>query len=188
MSEISNVGLSAGQYSTYAYTTTPENFITAIAEASDTSAVYPSALSQTASYNTLNQLTDLSGQALTWDADGNLPSDGARSYRWDVENRLVGIVYPATPGKATSFAYDGLGRRVAITSTPAGGGSSVTASYLWCGSVLCQARDPSNATTRECLAEGEYVPGVTPETDYYGIDQINSVRRVNRVAQEMNSC
>ncbi len=70
------------------------------------------------------------------------------------------------------------GRRVAITSTPAGGGSSVTTSYLWCDSALCQARDASNATTREYMAEGEYVPGVTPETDYYGIDQIGSVRRV----------
>ncbi len=178
LSEISNVGLSAGQYSTYAFTTTPENFITGITEASDTSAVYPWALSQTASYNTLNQLTDLSGQTLTWDADGNLTSDGTRTYTWDAENRLVGVAYPGEPGKATSFAYDGLGRRVAITSTPAGGGSSVTTSYLWCGSVLCQARDAGNATTREYLAEGEYVPGVTPETDYYGIDQIGTVRRV----------
>ncbi len=170
--------MSAGQYSTYAFTTTPENFITGITEASDTSAVYPWALSQTASYNTLNQLTDLSGQTLTWDADGNLTSDGTRTYTWDAENRLVGVAYPGEPGKATSFAYDGLGRRVAITSTPAGGGSSVTTSYLWCGSVLCQARDAGNATTREYLAEGEYVPGVTPETDYYGIDQIGTVRRV----------
>ncbi len=132
----------------------------------------------TASYNALNQLTDLSGQTLTWDADGNLTSDGPRTYTWDAENRLVGIAYPGEPGKATSFAYDGLGRRVAITSIPAGGGSSVTTSYLWCGSVLCQALDASNATTREYLAEGEYVPGVTPETDYYGIDQIGTVRRV----------
>ncbi len=88
----------------------------------------------------------------------------------DSENRLVGIGYPGVSGKATSFAYDGLGRRIAITSTPAGGGSSVTTSYLWCDSVLCQARDAGNATTREYLAEGEYVPGVTPESYAYVAD------------------
>jgi RHS repeat-associated protein len=178
LSQISNVGLSSGQYSTYDYTTTPENFITAIAEASDTSAVYPAVSTQTATYNDLNQLTNLSGQTLTWDADGNLLSDGARTYTWDAENRLIGIGYPSVSGKATAFTYDGLNRRVAITSTPAGGGSSVTTSYLWCSSAICQARNASNATTREYLSEGEYVPGSTPETDYYGIDQIGSVRRV----------
>ena len=69
---ISNVGLSAGQYSTYHYSTTPENEISSITETSDTTTVYPTALTQTGSYNNLNQLTDLSGQASTFDANGNL--------------------------------------------------------------------------------------------------------------------
>ena len=90
----------------------------------------------------------------------------------------MGIGYPGVSGKATAFTYDGLSRRTAITSTPAGGGSSVTTAYLWCGSALCQARNTSNATTREYLAEGEYVPGTTPQPYYYGPDQIGSVRRV----------
>jgi RHS repeat-associated protein len=47
-----------------------------------------------------------------------------------------------------------------------------------CGSAICQARDASNATTREYLTEGEYVPGTTPASYYYGPDQIGSVRRV----------
>ena len=75
---------------------------------SDASTVYPRALTQTASYNNLNQLTNLSGQALTFDADGNLLSDGQRNYTWDAENRLVGIAYPGQAGKATTFSYDGL--------------------------------------------------------------------------------
>ena len=91
LSGISNVGLTSGQYSTFAYTTTPENFIGGITETSDATAVYPVAGTQTATYNTLNQLTNLSGQAQTFDAVGNLTSDGARSYTWDAENRLVGI-------------------------------------------------------------------------------------------------
>jgi RHS repeat-associated protein len=175
---IANVGLSSGQYSTYAYTTNSENFIGAIGETSDSPIVYPGAGTQTASYNNLNQLTNLSGQALSYDSDGNLLSDGQRNYSWDAENRLVGIAYPAQPGKATAFAYDGLSRRTAIVSTPAGGGSTVTTSYIWCGVRLCQARDASNATTRSYYSEGEFVPGAPGQPYYYGSDQIGSARRV----------
>ncbi|MBS0219681.1 MAG: RHS repeat-associated core domain-containing protein [Proteobacteria bacterium] len=177
LSGISNTGLTAGQFSNYTYTTTPENQIIGIAETSDASAVYPVASTQTATYNTLNQLTNLSGQALTFDANGNLTSDGQRTYTWDAENRLVGITYPGASGKATAFTYDGRGRRVSIASTPAGGGSAVTASYLWCGDKLCQARNGSNATVRSYYSESEFVPGTPNQTFYYGIDQIGSVRR-----------
>jgi len=174
---ISNVGLSTSQYSTYAYTTTPENFIAAIAETSDSSTVYPVTGTQTASYNNVNALTNLSGQAFTYDANGNLLSDGARVYTWDAENRLVGMTYPGQTGKATAFAYDGLGRRTAITSTPTGGGSAVTISYVWCGVRICQARNASNTVTREHYAEGELVPGSPAQPYYYGPDQFGSVRR-----------
>jgi RHS repeat-associated protein len=175
---ISNTGLSSGQYSTYRYTTTPENFISAITETSDSPTVYPSATTQTASYNNLNQLTVLSGQALSYDAVGNLLSDGQRNYSWDAENRLVGITYPGQSGKQTAFAYDGLSRRTAITSAPAGGGSAITTSYIWCGNSPCQARNATNSPTRGYYVEGEFVPGTPPQSYYYGPDQINSARRV----------
>jgi RHS repeat-associated protein len=71
-----------------------------------------------------------------------------------------------------------LDRRTAIARTPAGGGAAVATTYLWCGSAICQARDATNAVTREYYAEGELVPGTTPATYYYGADQIGSVRRV----------
>ena len=100
----------------------------------------PAAGQQTASYNNLNQLTALASQALSWDANGNLLSDGSRTYTWDAENRLVAIAYPGQTGKQTAFTYDGLGRRTGITSTPAGGGTATTTSYLWCGMRPCQAR------------------------------------------------
>lgn len=175
---INNTGLATSQYSNFAYTTTAENFISAITETSDSAAVYPSTGGQTASYNNVNALTNLSGQAFTYDANGNLLSDGQRNYTWDADNRLVGITYPGQSGKATAFAYDGLSRRTAITSTPAGGGSAVTTSYIWCGSRLCQARNASNAVTRSDYAEGEFVPGSPAQPYYYGADQIGSVRRV----------
>jgi RHS repeat-associated protein len=178
LASIGNVGLSTSQYSNYQFTTTAQKFITAIAETSDASPVYPSPGTKTASYNNLNQLTNLSGQALTFDANGNLVSDGQRNYTWDAENRLIGITYPGQSGKQTAFVYDGLSRRTAIASTPAGGGSAVTTSYIWCGARLCQARNTSNAPTREYYSEGEFVPGSPAQPYYYGPDQIGSVRRV----------
>jgi RHS repeat-associated protein len=178
LAEIANVGLSANQFSTYQFTTTRENFISAITETSDTALVYPGTGTQTASYNNLNQLTNFSGQALSYDSNGNLLSDGQRTYSWDAENRLVSISYPGQAGKQTDFVYDGLGRRTAISSTPPGGGSAVTTAYLWCGIRICQARDASNSPTRGYYDEGEFVPGTPGQTYYYGADQIGSVRRV----------
>lgn len=143
-----------------------------------TPAPLPTVSTQTASYNNLNQLTNLSGQGLAYDANGNLLSDGPRTYSWDAENRLIGISYPGQPGKATSFAYDGLGRCYQTSSMPAGGGTPVVTSYVWCDDAICQSRDGSGAVARAYYAEGEYVPGATPQRLFYGIDQIGSVRQV----------
>ena len=174
---VANVGLTAGQFSTFSFTTTPEDFIGGITETADTAAVYPPAGTQTATYNALNQLTNLSGQARTYDAIGNLTSDGTRTYSWDAESRLVGIGYPGQPGKASAFTYDGLGRRTAIAETPPGGGAAVTTSYLWCDDALCQARDATNSPVRGYYIEGELVPGAPAQPYYYGVDQLGSVRR-----------
>jgi YD repeat-containing protein len=173
---INNVGLSSSQFSNYQFTTTPEKFISAITETSDSTIAFPSPSTQTASYNNLNQLTVLSGQALSYDANGNLLADGQRNYTWDAENRLIGITYPGQSGKQTAFTYDGLGRRTAIASTPAGG-STITTAYVWCGARLCQALNPSNSPTREYYGEGEFVPGSPAQPYYHGVDQLGSVRR-----------
>jgi RHS repeat-associated protein len=90
----------------------------------------------------------------------------------------VGIGYVSQPGKATAFAYDGLGRRVSISSTPAGGGAATVTSYVWCGGRICQARNAAGAVTRAYFGEGEYVPGPPVQSLYYAPDQLGSVRRV----------
>jgi RHS repeat-associated protein len=178
-SYLNNTGdrLVAGHFSNFTFTSTREDFVASVTETSDASAVYPAALTQTGTFNNLNQLTNLSGQTLTWDTVGNLTADGTRTYTWDAENRLVGIGYPAQPGKATAFTYDGLGRRVSITETPPGGGTPVTTRYLWCGDAICQARDGGNVPTRSYYDEGEFVPGAPGQPHFYGVDQLGSVRR-----------
>jgi len=62
--------------------------------------------------NALNQYTNVSGAAYTYDANGNLRSDGARTLDYDVQNRLVHAV---AGGVAATYTYDALGRRSAKT-------------------------------------------------------------------------
>ena len=55
----------------------------------------------------------VAGNALTYDANGNLLNGGGRSYVWDADN----LVSQITMGAATtSFAYDGFGSRVKKTT------------------------------------------------------------------------
>lgn len=184
LSEVDNFGLTASQYSKFVIASDASGQITSVDENSDTASVYPGASSQSASYNNLNQITNLSGQNLSYDGNGNLTSDGIRTYNWDAESRLVEVDYVAQPGKSTTFSYDGLNRRISIGTISAGGGSPVVTSYLWCGDAPCQARDATGSTVREYFSEGEFLSGVAPASYYYGVDQIGSVRRVFASAAE----
>jgi RHS repeat-associated protein len=59
------------------------------------------------SFNADNEMTSFGGATLSYDANGNLISDGTDNYTWNARNDLTG-----TGGSATaSFTYDGLGRR-----------------------------------------------------------------------------
>jgi RHS repeat-associated protein len=125
-----------------------------------------------AAYNKANELTELMKQPFVYDADGDLVSDGVRSYAWDAESRLVGV---AQVGTRTSFAYDGLDRRISITATAAG--KTATTDYIWCGSKLCQSRNGTRTVERLYYDEGEAIPA-SKASLYYGPDQLGSVRDV----------
>jgi RHS repeat-associated protein len=64
-----------------------------------------------ATYNVNNQLTQWKGASLTYDANGNLTSDGTNTYTWNARNQLVTI----SGGASASFQYDPFGRRVSKT-------------------------------------------------------------------------
>ena len=129
-----------------------------------------------ATYNPLNEIKTWGPNNYFYDANGNtLSGDGTRSYKWDVENRLIEIDYIATGGKS-QFSYDGLGRRIIDTETV---GSDVTTSYyLWCDDGhLCQTRDTNENPQRRDFAEGEYNVTSTQKLIYMP-DQLGSVRDV----------
>jgi YD repeat-containing protein len=57
-------------------------------------------------------LTSVDDVVYTWDANGNLLSDGVRTFTYDAANRLTSV----TSGTlTTTFEYDGLGNRTAQT-------------------------------------------------------------------------
>jgi RHS repeat-associated protein len=127
-----------------------------------------------ATYNNVNQVESFAGNSFSYDADGNLVNDGVRTYRWDAENRLVSVAFINEPNQQTHFQYNGFGRRVAIVTAGDREPDDVQEThYLWCGDVLCQARNSRNIVTRRYYPEGE-LSSYGPL--YYAQDQLGSVR------------
>jgi RHS repeat-associated protein len=98
------------------------------------------AVSGSSSYtaNGLNQYTSAGGAAVTHDLNGNMTSDGATTFGYDVENRLVS----ASGAKNAALAYDPLGRLWQVTS----GGA--TTRFLYDGDRLIEERDGLGTLTR----------------------------------------
>jgi YD repeat-containing protein len=69
-------------------------------------------------------------EAFTYDADGNMTSDGRWTYVWDGENRLVGMSNVTT---TLTFAYDAQSRRIRKVTGGTGSVPSVTNLYLYDG-------------------------------------------------------
>jgi RHS repeat-associated protein len=87
----------------------------------------PMALSS-ATYDDANQLATWGGSTISYDANGNLTSDGSRSYTWNARNELTAL----TGSPSASFAYDAFGRRRAKTV------ASTTTQFLYDGATPVQ--------------------------------------------------
>ncbi len=133
-----------------------------------TSVTYPNGVVTTLSY-------DIRGRLLTADVDPT-GSPSLYQFSYDAVGDLTQVILPMG-ATLTAFAYDGLGRRIQITSTPPGGGTATTTNYVWCGMRLCEARSSGGAATKGYYAEGEYAVG-SAASAYYAPDRLDSVRRV----------
>ncbi len=65
------------------------------------------------STNDMNEYTSVGGVADTYDADGNLTSDGTNTYTYNSLNQLIGVTGPSG---TTTYTYNALGQRVASTT------------------------------------------------------------------------
>jgi RHS repeat-associated protein len=127
--------------------------------------------------NGLNQYTSAGQASFTYDANGNLTSDGqGGSYVYDVENRLI-----AGPNGA-SLVWDPLGRLFQSSSN----GQAVTR-YLYDGDKLTAEYDASGAMLRRYVhADGSDTPlvwfegaGVTAPQYLYADHQGSITARTN---------
>jgi RHS repeat-associated protein len=63
------------------------------------------------SYDAANEVLNWNGSSMSYDANGNMLSDGTHTFTWDARNHLVTIDNGAT----ASFVYDAFGRRASKT-------------------------------------------------------------------------
>jgi RHS repeat-associated protein len=114
-------------------------------------------------------------KTFTHDPNGNMTSDGTRTFEWDAENRLVAVV---SGTHRSEFAYDGFGRRVRVTEKDNG---SVTTDrrLVWCELNICEERDAAGTSvTRRFLGQGVQESG----TSYFvTADHLGSVREMTDV-------
>jgi RHS repeat-associated protein len=107
-------------------------------------------------------------RTLTYDSNGNLTNNGAgQTYKWDAENRLVGIVQASG---TTGFVYDGAGHRLQETLN-----GTVIKQWVWCGSQTCEERNASGTVTKRFYAQGEQIGGAAY---YFTRDHLGSVREM----------
>lgn len=127
---------------TFAYN--PASQITTRTSSNDAYANAMADVTRSYGVNGLNQYSSVAGSTQAYDPNGNLTSDGATSFRYDEENRLVA----ASGAKTASLAYDPLGRLFQTA-----GGSAGTTQFLYDGDNLVAEYDGSGNLERR------YVPG-----------------------------
>ena len=125
-------------------------------EARYTRANLPATLGS-AAYDDANQLMTFGGSSLTYDDNGNLTSDGTRSYTWNARSQLASLTGPVNG----SFAYDGVGRRRAATI----GGT--TTQFLYDG--LNPVQELSSGTPSANLLSGLALDEFFTRTDAAGV-------------------
>lgn len=88
----------------------------------------------TAVHDAANRLTNWNGQTFAYDFNGNLTSDGQRTYVWSARNKLSSLSGSVT----ATFEYDALGRR----STKAVGGTQTE--FVFDGANFVQEKSGNN--------------------------------------------
>jgi RHS repeat-associated protein len=114
---------------------------------------------------------EVAGQAktFTYDANGNLTSDGSREFSWDGRNQLVSV---AVDDHRTEFSYDGRRRRVRVIEKESGTTQS-DSRLVWCENVICEERVDGNVSKR--ILELGVSSSVAR---FYSRDHLGSVRDV----------
>ena len=106
------------------------------------------------------------------DANGNLTSDGSRTFEWDARNQLVAVNVGT---HRSEFTYNGIRRRVRIIEKENGAVQTDT-KFVWCEADVCEERASDGTTvTRRAFIRGEEVAGTA---QFLAADHLGSVTAV----------
>jgi RHS repeat-associated protein len=112
-------------------------------------------------------------KSFTFDANGNMTSDGTKTYAWDAENRLVAVLQGATT--LAGLAYNSGGIR---TRKMVGG---VTTTYVLEGVNVVEERSSAGGATKHFQGPGidNVLAAIDPSgvTSYYVRDHLGSIRQ-----------
>jgi RHS repeat-associated protein len=117
----------------------------------------------------------------SYDAEGNLLSDGVRSYEWDRLSRLVKITWGGSPAKSTEYRYNALGQRSEQIEKS---GTTETARYYYLyegKDLLCRYTGGTAVANidRQYLSQGEQRKSASAWSSYYyNRDHLGSIREV----------
>lgn len=100
--------------------------------------------------NGLNQYSAAGSASFTYDANGNLTSDGTNSYGYDVENRLISV----TGGRTANLTYDTLGRLASVDQ----GTSATRSRFLYDGDQLAIEYDDAGVIKTRFMFAGNDEP------------------------------
>ena len=120
--------------------------------------------------NNLNQYASIGGVSLTYDDNGNLTYDGATSYTYDSENRLI---ESNAPDVNVIYGYDPFGRRISKTV------DAVTTTYIYDADQVIAEYDANNVLVRKYVyglgIDEPIAMATADETYYYTFDGLGSV-------------
>ncbi len=116
---------------------------------------------------------DIAGSAktFTYDANGNMTSDGSRTFEWDARNQLVAV---SVGTHRSEFTYDGLQRRVRVIDQN-DGTIETDRRMLRCNTETCEERNTETGAVRRAFTNGEQIDGATR---MLLVDHLNSVREL----------
>ncbi len=127
----------------------------------------PEALSS-AKYNADNEQTERGSKKLSYDANGNLTSDGTSTYTWNARNQLASI----TGTIKASYGYDPFGRRTTRTL------GSTTTELLYDGPNVVQEIQGGKATANlltGLLPDKVFARTTSKATENLLADQLGSI-------------
>lgn len=125
------------------------------------------------SYNALNQLTSIEGDA-----------SPAATYQWDAEHRLISV---SSGNQTTQFTYDGLGRRVGIRQSV--DNSEVSNRwFVWCDDEICEERTVNNSVSKRFFQQGIQLNGGPSASNFfYTRDHLGSIVELTDAAGKIRA-